>query len=148
MTVAKGVQVPYPEPTSEAATIIGKANRRSGTKPERLVRSELHRRGRRFRKDHLVRTPEVWVRVDVCFTRARVAVFVHGCFWHCCPEHGRIPKVNQAYWGPKLAANRARDERVERALRASGWVVLRIWEHEPIAAAADRVELALASANV
>jgi DNA mismatch endonuclease (patch repair protein) len=127
-----GRVVPYPEPRDAAATKIGKANRRTDTKPEVRLRSLLHRRGHRFRKDHLVRVGTVRVRPDVVFTRWKVAVFVDGCFWHGCPDHQSFPKSNRDYWVPKLAANVERDRRVDAALGEAGWVVVRIWEHEDV----------------
>lgn len=145
MVLSGGRRVPYPEPTSEAATRIGKGNRRTGTKPEQRLRAELHRRGRRFRKDLLIRAAGVRTHADVAFTRQRLAVFVDGCFWHVCPEHGISPKRNTNYWGPKLNANVERDRRVDAALCIEGWTVLRIWEHETTSDAADQVERALAS---
>lgn len=66
---------------------------------------------------------------DFVFRRARVAVFVDGCFWHDCPEHCRMPATNRAYWRTKIARNRARDRRADLALRAAGWRVVRVWEH-------------------
>jgi DNA mismatch endonuclease (patch repair protein) len=135
--------VPYPEPTDEAATRIGRANRRTGTKPEVRIRSGLHRRGHRFRKDHLLRVGAIRVRPDIVFGRGRVAVFVDGCFWHGCPEHQRIPKSNLNYWGPKLAANVERDRRVDAALADAGWVVLRIWEHVDVDSAVEVIEAVL-----
>ncbi len=83
---------------------------------------------------------------DVAFTRSRVAVFVDGCFWHGCPEHGRTPQTNQDYWIPKLAANEARDARVDTALRAAGWRVVRVWEHEDVVVAVQRVVAAIQDA--
>lgn len=80
VNLGRGLVVPYPEPASAAATNIGKANRRTNTKPEVLVRSALHRRGLRFRKDHLLRVADVRVRPDVVFTRWKLAVFIDGCF--------------------------------------------------------------------
>lgn len=138
--VAKGLDVPYPTPTSEAASKIGRANRRTGTRCELLLRSELHRRGLRFRVDHLIRAGAVKAHADIAFTRKRVAVFVDDCFWHGCPEHCHVPKTNLSYWIPKLEANRARDVRVVAALEEDGWQVLRFWEHVPAAQAADVVE--------
>jgi len=70
------------------------------------------------------------VRPDFVFRRARVAVFVDGCFWHGCPRHGTKPKGNAAFWRKKLSGNRTRDALVNRALRRAGWRVIRIWEHE------------------
>ncbi len=137
--------VPYPEPADEAATKVGKANRRTGTKPEVRLRSALHRRGHRFRKDHLVRDGTVRVRPDVVFNRWRVAVFVDGCFWHGCPEHQHIPKRNLDYWVPKLTANVERDRRVDGALEEAGWAVVRVWEHVDVEVAIGVVEAALRS---
>jgi DNA mismatch endonuclease (patch repair protein) len=134
-----GVRVPYPEPTSAAATKIGKANRRKDSKCEVQIRSALHRSGLRFRKDLLLRVGGVRVHPDIVFTRARVAVFVDGCFWHRCPTHATAPKSNTSYWGPKLEANVARDRRVDEALRSEGWTVLRVWEHELPSDAAHRI---------
>lgn len=67
---------------------------------------------------------------DFVFPKERVAVFVDGCFWHGCPEHGAMPSTNRAFWKRKLEANKSRDRKVSRALSSSGWSVLRIWEHE------------------
>lgn len=138
-----GLDVPYPEPSSSAASKVGKANRSVDTKPEVRLRSVLHRRGLRFRKDHLVREVATRARVDVCFPRQKVAVFVDGCFWHVCPIHGRQPGTNDSYWRPKLRANVARDRRVTEGLASAGWTVVRAWEHEDVQAVADRVEAAL-----
>lgn len=143
VSLGGGRVVPYPEPKDAAATRIGKANPRTGTKPEARLRSALHRRGVRFRKDHLLRAGAVRVRPDLVFTRWKLAVFVDGCFWHQCPEHGRVPKSNPSYWVPKLQANVERDRRADAALLDEGWVVLRIWEHEDVSAAADLVEATL-----
>ena len=70
------------------------------------------------------------VRPDFVFPKLRLAVFVDGCFWHACPQHATKPRNNAAFWRRKLAANKARDRLVTRALRQRGWRVLRIWEHE------------------
>ncbi|MBS1676236.1 MAG: very short patch repair endonuclease [Actinobacteria bacterium] len=112
------------------------------TAPERELRSELHRRGFRYRVD---RRPLKGVpgRADLVFGPARVAVYVDGCFWHSCPEHGTMPRSNEAFWQDKLARNRERDASVNALLSAAGWTVVRVWEHEEIAAAADRVEAAV-----
>ncbi len=67
---------------------------------------------------------------DFIFRQSRLAVFVDGCFWHGCPVHGTMPRNNSDFWERKLAANKARDRLVTRALRAEGWKVLRLWEHE------------------
>jgi DNA mismatch endonuclease (patch repair protein) len=89
---------------------------------ERSLRSALHRRGLRFRLHRRIEG----VNVDIAFIAARVAVFVDGCFWHCCPLHATYPKSNESYWLPKLAENL----RQSAKLRGSGWQVIRIWEHD------------------
>jgi DNA mismatch endonuclease, patch repair protein len=87
----------YPYPSSPGARAVMRGNRRVDTRPERQVRSLLHARGYRFRKDHLIEVPGARVRPDVVFTRHRVAVFIDGCFWHRCPEHGTSPRANSHY---------------------------------------------------
>jgi DNA mismatch endonuclease (patch repair protein) len=71
-------------------------------------------------------------RPDVAFTKKKLAIFVDGCFWHQCPEHGHIPSNNNEYWTRKLNGNRARDENDNELLTENGWAVLRIWEHMPL----------------
>ena len=115
---------------------------RRDTGPERAVRSELHRRGLRFRLDRAV-LAHVKTRPDLVFTSQRVAVFVDGCFWHCCPEHASWPKANADWWRRKLEANVRRDRLTDAALTDAGWLVIRIWEHESPLEAADRIELAV-----
>lgn len=106
------------------------AVRRADTKPELALRSALHRLGYRFRKDLRIPVEAGWVRPDIVFTRLAVAVFVDGCFWHCCPVHGRQPTLNEDYWSPKLRRTVERDQRNTEALEAAGWRVVRVWEHE------------------
>ena len=115
------------------------ANRRVDTGPERRLRSALHRRGLRFRKDHRIDADGVRVRADVVFPRARVAVFVDGCFWHCCPAHATQPKAHESYWSVKLRGNVDRDRMVDAALERAAWTVIRVWEHERSEDAAGRV---------
>lgn len=67
---------------------------------------------------------------DFVFRIQRVAIFVDGCFWHCCPKHSNMPANNRDFWARKLEANRRRDRLVTATLRASGWKVIRIWEHD------------------
>jgi DNA mismatch endonuclease (patch repair protein) len=77
---------------------------------------------------------------DLLFPRARLAVFVDGCFWHGCPQHGTSPRNNAEWWRSKLDRNRARDADTEAKLRDAGWDVVRVWEHERAIDAADRIE--------
>ncbi|MEV1159071.1 very short patch repair endonuclease [Micromonospora chokoriensis] len=129
-----------PAPSSEGRSRNMQAIRRSDTKPEVHLRAVLHRAGLRFRKDHLLRLGNgSRVRPDVVFTRRKVAVFYDSCFWHSCPHHGRTPSVNDWYWRPKLSRTVERDAQTTRILQEDGWLVLRFWEHEPIAESARRV---------
>lgn len=138
----------YPHPTSPAVTAAMKGNRRTDTRPELALRSALHAQGLRFRKDFLLRTSAgSRVKADIVFTRDRIAIFVDGCFWHGCPEHGNTPKANTAYWGPKLSRNKERDLRVTDELRSDGWAVIRVWEHEPVERAVDLVMRARGSSS-
>jgi DNA mismatch endonuclease, patch repair protein len=116
-----------------------RSNKGRDTGPELALRSAVHALGLRYRVNA---RPLKGVRrtADLVFSRARVAVFLDGCFWHGCPEHGRAPRVNSAYWGPKLAHNVARDRDTDRQLAGLGWEVVRAWEHEDPVAVADRVE--------
>jgi len=129
--------------TPDAVRAVMRGNRRRDTRPERALRSALHRLGYRFRTDFLIREGGARVRPDVVFTRRRVAVFIDGCFWHCCPQHSNSPSVNRGYWGPKLERNVARDDRNNAALEAAGWKVVRIWEHEPLEVGVALVRQAL-----
>jgi DNA mismatch endonuclease (patch repair protein) len=100
----------------------------------------------RFRVDQaLVGLPRR--RADITFPRARVVVFVDGCFWHSCPLHATSPKSNASWWAYKLAANASRDRETDLHLRELGWRVLRFWEHEDPEQAADVVQAAVRSAD-
>ncbi len=121
----------YPHPLNPGRSANMRANRRTDTKPEMALRRALHRQGFRYRKDYRIDLDGTRVRPDIAFTARRVAVFVDGCFWHVCPEHGTKPANNTWYWGPKLARNVERDRAADAALAAAGWQVVRIWEHDP-----------------
>jgi len=110
-----------------------RANRKFDTRPELALRSALHRRGLRFRVHLPMVVGDVRVTPDVLFPKARVVVFADGCLWHSCPAHGSRPRSNSEYWSVKLARNVARDRRVDRALLAGGFNVIRVWEHEILA---------------
>jgi DNA mismatch endonuclease (patch repair protein) len=103
------------------------------TKPELQLRSAIWTLGLRYRVDFTVVGRR---RVDIAFTRAKVAVFVDGCFWHACPLHSSAPKSNAAWWATKLEANKTRDLDTNNQLEELGWVVLRVWEHDDVAGAA------------
>ena len=113
-----------PEKRSEVMARI----RSKDTKPEKQLRSALHRAGFRFRlhRRSLPGSP------DLVFPARRKAIFVHGCFWHShrCKNGSRLPKSNRDYWVPKLAENKRRDRKNRRKLAALGWRSLTVWECE------------------
>lgn len=108
------------------------------TKVELALRKALHAAGLRYR---VHRRPVRGVRreADIVFGPARVAVFVDGCFWHGCPEHATWPKNNEEFWRKKIEGNRARDTDTDARLAAEGWLSVRVWEHEAVDSAAQRV---------
>jgi DNA mismatch endonuclease (patch repair protein) len=130
-------------PTTPGRSRNMQAIRRTNTKPEVELRSALHRIGYRFRKDLSIHTSTRRVRPDIVFTARKVAVFVDGCFWHCCPQHGRQPTVNSGYWSPKLQRNVERDRLADAALQDDGWTVIRIWEHQHLDEAITKVTAVL-----
>jgi DNA mismatch endonuclease (patch repair protein) len=133
----------YPHPTSAAAAAALRGSRKRDTKPELAIRALLHKRGMRFRVDFALSVGELRVQPDIVFPRARVAIFVDGCFWHKCPLHGNTPRRNTHYWGPKLARNVMRDRAVDNELSEAGWRVLRFWEHVPAEDVTDAVAEAI-----
>jgi DNA mismatch endonuclease (patch repair protein) len=118
--------------------------RRSGTAPETALRSALHRKGFRFRLNsgkELPGTP------DLVLPRFRIAIFVDGCFWHGCEEHGSTPKTNTRFWTAKILRNQERDQQVDGSLRSLGWHVMRLWEHE-VARELDAVVARIRAATI
>jgi DNA mismatch endonuclease (patch repair protein) len=116
------------------------ANRQRDTSPEIAVRRILHAHGLRYRVD--VRPePGIRRRADIVFPRRKLAVFIDGCFWHGCPQHGsRSFKTNAAFWELKIERNMARDLDTTARLEAAGWRVLRFWEHLDPATVATLIE--------
>lgn len=100
--------------------------RAKDTKLEKLVRSEMWRRGYRYRKNFgaLPGKP------DMVFSRMNTVIFIDSCFWHGCPKHLRMPKSNVDYWKNKIKRNKERDNATNREYKNSGWQVIRIWEHD------------------
>ncbi|MFG1606014.1 very short patch repair endonuclease [Actinoplanes sp. NPDC049265] len=115
------------------------------TKPELALRRAVHALGLRY---FVSRRPIRAVRrtADLVFPRARVAVFLDGCFWHGCPVHHTVAKTNAEFWASKVETNRRRDRQTNAALREAGWTVVRVWEHDDPAEAALRVKEAIAAA--
>lgn len=123
--------------TPEVRNVM-RANPRRDTKPERELRSQLHGRGLRYRVDYPP-VPGLRRRADIVFPRAKVAIFVDGCFWHGCPDHYRAASKNADYWNSKRTENAARDQRTDDALSQAGWQCVRIWEHEDMVVVANRI---------
>lgn len=106
------------------------------TEIEVRLRQELHAAGLRYRV-HRRPIPGLRCTADIVFTSARVAVFVDGCFWHGCPDHGTMPKTNTDFWREKIRRNIERDEHTRSELAAAGWLAVQVWEHvDPAEAAA------------
>jgi DNA mismatch endonuclease, patch repair protein len=117
-----------PPPTSATVSRNMQANRAKDTTPERILRKSLWLCGLRGYRLHPKNVPG---RPDISFGRYKIAIFVHGCFWHRCPKCKLpLPKNNREFWIKKFGRNRARDKRKTRVLRAEGWKVFEFWECE------------------
>jgi DNA mismatch endonuclease (patch repair protein) len=125
--------------STEGIRATMRANRSRDTKPELILRRAVHALGLRYRVDFRP-IPNVRRTADLVFTKARVAVFVDGCFWHGCPEHHVKAKRNADFWAEKARRNRERDAETNLLLKAEGWTILRFWEHEDLQAAARTVD--------
>ena len=112
---------------------------RRDTAPELALRRELHRLGVRFLVDVAAPGTSRRRRVDVLLRGSRIALRVHGCFWHGCPDHYHAPKANADWWQLKLRSVQERDDDTTARLAAAGWLPLVVWEHEAMALAAGRV---------
>jgi DNA mismatch endonuclease, patch repair protein len=110
---------------------------------EKALRSALFREGIRFRAHY--RIAGVKRRsIDVALIGPRVAVFLDGCFWHGCPKHGTWPTRNATFWREKIEANRRRDRQTDALLRAAGWRVVRMWEHDNLKKSVARIRRTVA----
>lgn len=118
-----------PIPSSKAALARMKAAKPRDTVPEKALRSELHKRGLRYRVDAKP-IEKLNRRADIVFRSAKVAIFVDGCFWHGCPKHGTQAKANAEFWKNKIKRNQERDAETNQLLKKAGWKVIRVWEHE------------------
>jgi DNA mismatch endonuclease, patch repair protein len=128
-----------PVASSPAIRARMQTTRQRDTPIEVALRRELHRRGLRFYVD---REPlRGWRRrADIVFPGVQIAVFVDGCFWHACPEHGTWPKSNADWWREKIEANVRRDRDTDSQLVQAGWLSIRVWGHEDPIEAASRIE--------
>lgn len=114
-----------PTSSSEWVTKSMKGNKGKNTKPELLLRSQLHRLGLRFR----IHYKKVSGHPDIAFPSKKLAVFVDGCFWHRCPKCYKEPKTNTDFWRKKVQKNRDHAKIVESRLYEIKWCVIRVWEH-------------------
>jgi DNA mismatch endonuclease (patch repair protein) len=121
-----------------------KQQSRRDTNPELALRRAVWRLGLRYRVD--IAPIPGRRRADLVFTRAKVAVYVDGCFWHGCPTHATTPKANRDWWVAKLETNVRRDRDTDLRLAGAGWRVVRVWEHESVDAAAARIALVVRAA--
>lgn len=120
---------------------------RRDTAPELALRRLLHRQGLRYFV-HRQPLPDLRRKADLVFPTARVAVFVDGCFWHGCPDHGRRQhRTNGWYWPDKIERNRTRDRDTEARLAAAGWASVRVWEHDDPGRAVARIAAAVRGSN-
>ncbi|MEV4167472.1 very short patch repair endonuclease [Nonomuraea dietziae] len=124
--------------SNDAVRASMRSNKGRDTKPELALRRAVHALGLRYRVSY---RPLKAVRrtADLVFTRAKVAVFMDGCFWHGCPTHHTVATTNAGFWAEKVRRTRERDEETDRLLSGAGWLALRVWEHEDPADAALRV---------
>jgi DNA mismatch endonuclease, patch repair protein len=125
--------------SSAAVRAVMQGNKGRDTKPELALRSAVHALGLRYRVG-LRPVPQIRRTADIVFTRAKVAVFLDGCFWHGCPDHHRPAKKNSEFWDAKIKGTIARDANTDGRLSDEGWRVIRIWEHEDPATAATRIK--------
>lgn len=131
-------------PTASSSGVSARMSRQATreTAPEVGIRLALHGRGYRYRVHYPV-PGATRRRIDIAFPRRRVAVFVDGCFWHGCRDHRTIPRANHTWWRAKLAENADRDRETARLLEEDGWTVIRVWEHEAVLEAVDRIAVEL-----
>lgn len=115
------------------------SNKSRDTKPELALRSAVHALGLRYR---VSAKPLAGLRrtADLVFSRAKVAVFLDGCFWHGCPQHHTIASANATFWADKVEGNRTRDRNTDQRLAEAGWISVRVWEHEDPQQAARHIE--------
>lgn len=121
-----------PPASSELVSRTMKKVRVRDTEEEMAVRRWLFAQGFRYRVQYRPKEPKIGrSSIDIAFPGKQIAIFIDGCFWHGCPEHGAIPKANSEWWSNKLDENHESDRRVTKILQEAGWTVLRFWTHQP-----------------
>jgi DNA mismatch endonuclease (patch repair protein) len=133
-----------PRASSPLVRRVMQANTGRTTQPEACLRSAVHRLGLRFRVDARP-DPKLRCEADLVFRRARVCVFVDGCYWHGCPQHFLPPRQNTAWWSEKIDDNRLRDGRRSQELANRGWRVVRVWEHDLVGTGHERIAARIAT---
>jgi DNA mismatch endonuclease (patch repair protein) len=128
--------------SNEAVRASMRANRSRDTRPELALRKAVFALGMRYRVAARP-LPAVRRTADLVFTKAKVAVFMDGCFWHGCPEHHTVAVRNGDYWAQKVARNQARDADTDKRLEEAGWLPVRVWEHEDPSRAAKEIQAAV-----
>ena len=115
-----------PTPSSKNASKVMSSIRAKDTKPEKILRSILWRKGLRGYRLHPKSVPG---RPDICYTSKKIAIFVNGCYWHRCPHCNlKLPRSNTKFWQEKFERNKERDNRTERKLEKDGWICITVWE--------------------
>lgn len=128
--------LPAPSPSTRRSM---QANQPGHTSIELALRQRLRANRLRPSIELRLQLSSTLVRPDLVFRRAKIAIFVNGCFWHLCASHASWPTQNGGWWRNKLIANARRDARQLRALRKNGWTALTIWEHEGTDHAVNRI---------
>ncbi|MDG6245054.1 MAG: very short patch repair endonuclease [Methanolobus sp.] len=117
-----------PIPDSEVTSRVMSSNKGKDTKPEILMRDALRQVGIPGYRLHWKKAPG---RPDIAYPGKRIAIFVHGCYWHRCPHCDLpLPRSNTAFWAEKFRKNKERDKKKLKALGDEGWDVLVFWECE------------------
>ena len=117
-----------PVPKSEATSKVMRGNKGKDTRPELALREALIKIGI---SDFVIHMKNIPGRPDIAYPKKKLAIFVHGCFWHHCPKcKPNLPKSNTEYWKIKFKRNKERDTRKIKALKDAGWKTLVVWEHE------------------
>jgi len=129
-----------PPPSSALVSRNMKKVKVRDTGPEMAIRRLLFSSRLHYRVNYNPKSPDVGrSTIDIAFPGRHLAIFIDGCFWHGCPEHGSMPKANQEWWRAKLVENTTRDKRVTEQLESGGWTVLRFWSHEEPETVHDRI---------
>jgi DNA mismatch endonuclease, patch repair protein len=137
-----GLQLPNPPPSSPAVRNVMRANRARNTGPERRLREALRAAGLGGYRLNWRKAPG---RPDIAYPGRKLAIFVHGCYWHHCPRcYPNLPKSNPEFWARKFELNQERDARKRRRLETTGWMVIEAWECD----VRDRVESIVSQVEV